>query len=106
MRREFRKGSYKLFLPPPDRELSVARVDGLSHDDIRAIGAIGVTAGGTLLGHVTLLAEVVFKNSLSFVADGDPYARHASIVSWSGVPPQDRLIAQALAEASTLTEYV
>lgn len=103
MRREYRKGSYKLFLPPPDRQQSVARVDALTHAEIRAVGEID--PGEPLLGHVTLLAAEVLANELSFLADGEPYARHASIVGWTGEPPRDRVLAQSLADASTLYEY-
>jgi hypothetical protein len=103
MRAGLGKGKYKLFLPFPYVELSVARTQGMSAAQIRQIGIDHVDP--LVKGHATVDAAAVFREGLAFDPNGNPYAQHADVVGWSGDEAQDRTIAQALADASTLVDY-
>jgi hypothetical protein len=103
MRPGLRKGRYKLFLPFPYAELSVARTHGMSAAQIRQIGIDHVDP--LVKGHATVDAAAILREGLAFDANGHPYPQHADVVGWSGDEAQDRTIAQVLAEASTLVEY-
>ena len=105
MRRDLGKGRYKLFLPRPYLELSVARSSGMTHQQIQSLGIEHVNSG--VKGHATVAAAVVFDHctGLSFVANGDPYPQHADIVGWALVEEQARSYAGRMADASTLVEY-
>jgi hypothetical protein len=104
MRRGEKRSRYDLWLPKPYKELSVVRCDGIDDAVVQAIGRLHI--GDPLKGHATVSANVAFGRGLKFVADGEPFSRHANIVGWGeGEDPKDRLTAKALADASTLVEY-
>lgn len=102
IRRSIAKARFDLFLPAPDIELSVIRCTGIDDAAIRAIGQEHV--GEPPKGHASVSVDVVSARGLRFVADGEPFARHASVVGWAD-PAKSRLDARAIAEASVLFEY-
>jgi hypothetical protein len=103
MRPDKGKGKYPLFLPLPYKELSVARTQGMSDEEIRQIAVEHVPP--PVKGYATVQAALVLQLGLTFDPNGDPYPQHADVIGWSGDQARDRTIAQVLADASTLVDY-
>lgn len=103
MRAGLGKGKYKLFLPYPHVELSVARVLGMNVEQIRQIGVEHVNP--EVKGHATVEAAMITEQGLAFDPNADPYPQHADVIGWSGNEAQDRTIASVLADASVLVDY-
>jgi hypothetical protein len=103
MRIGLAKARYKLFLPFPHVELSVARTQGMDVEQVRQIGVEHVNP--SVKGHATVEAAAILARGLTFDANAEPYPQHADVLGWSGDEAKDRTIAGALAEASVLVDY-
>jgi hypothetical protein len=91
-------------MPPPNLELSVFRIDGLSIAEIWGLGKSIVSQmpkERNLHGVADIKAKIVERESLTINADNNP-ERHASIVGWPEEQAQQLSIAQALAAEARL----
>jgi hypothetical protein len=91
------------FMPSPQGDLSVFDVRGLSDDETASIGRewVAQSQGPEVHGWATVLAETVEVQRLSVNLDNSP-PRHANIVGWPVNKEDQKLIAQALADAAQL----
>ena len=96
---------FKAFMPPPDRLLSVYRIDGLSLYEVWDIGennvVLAMSPPKTLYGVADIKAGIVERQSLKIEADDIPL-RHANIVGWPEQESEQMLLAQVLAAEARL----
>jgi len=106
MRRDKMRPNYKAYLPASaDGCISVFRTVNLSEVEIVALGSQYVERPETpLKGYCCLPAATVFGQGLDVEFAPTPHVRHANISGWES-DPKNRIIAKALADAATLTEY-
>jgi hypothetical protein len=99
------RGDYSLFMPAKNLASSVMRRSGLDDANVRALG-LQYVLGLPLLAHACLLARVVIDDcALQIDPNGEPYARHAKVIGWTGEKAHDRIHAKKMADASLLCEY-
>lgn len=96
---------FKAFMPPPDRRLSVYRIDGLGLDEVWHIGennvVLAMSPPKTLYGVADIKAGIVERQSLKIEADDIPL-RHANVVGWPEQESEQMSLAQVLAAEARL----
>lgn len=95
---------YSVFLPPPNRRLSVFRISGLSVQEVWEIGeTVGLLRAIPLspLARADIKASSVLDAELEIDADDIP-PRHANIVGWLEEDSAIKLKAIELAEKAQL----
>lgn len=93
------------FIPPRNLALSIYRVDGLTSDQIWAIGEEYVVPkrGLPILARADLNVEDIKSSSqVSINPKPTPHPRHADIIGWPSEKSEQKLIASELALASEL----
>lgn len=106
MRRDKMQPHYKAYLPASANGcISVYRTVNLSGVEIVDLGAQHVERPeAPLKGYCCLPAATVFGQGLDVEFAPVPHVRHANISGWES-DPRNRIIARALADSATLTEY-
>ena len=81
------QANHRVFLPPPDRELSTFNIDDLGADSIWAIAETVRSEQGKekVFGRADIRAESVYEIGLTPIRDDKPL-RHVIIVGW----PEDK----------------
>lgn len=93
---------HNAFLPAPNGETSVSRIDELPAEDIWKIGGqISVARKQTLYGRGDIPASKVFAAGLDAVP-AEPPPHHAIIVKWPTEKSSQKLKAMELANNATL----
>ena len=93
---------YSAFMPPPNRRLSVFRIDGLAENDVWEIGErIGGKRTLPLLARADIKVSFVAETGLKMDADEIP-PRHANIIDWPDDHSAVILKAKELARKSQL----
>ena len=92
-------------MPPADLQLSVFRTQGLTEEEIWAIGQKEVIEKAptpkTLYGRAEIIASDVKKVGLGLAPDDTP-PRHTNIIGWPQVKSEQKLMALQLAEDALL----
>jgi hypothetical protein len=95
---------HRAFLPGPDGERSVFRVDELTNGDIATIGIVevGTPRGKPILGWARISAKKVREAKPLQIEGDEPPERHAIIFNWpeASAKEQRRALAMILASDS------
>lgn len=95
----------KAFMPPPNLRLSVFRIDGLTLDEIWAIGQREVIDLTPRVKQLHGLGEIKVsecqKTGLAVDCDNNP-PRHANIIGWPAEKEKQKLLAAELAAEANL----
>lgn len=93
---------YGAFMPPPDKKLSVFRIDGLGEPATWKLGDDHITAetGRTVHGRGDIVQGEVERQGLALDHDNRP-PRHANIIGWPDEKHRQKLIALELAAAAS-----
>ena len=93
------------FMPPPDLNLSVFRIDNLSEPEIWKLGFKKVidkmNQPRHLRGRADIQALRILENNLQIDPDNTP-PRHANIIGWPELKEEQKSIAQELAAKASL----
>ncbi len=94
---------HNAFMPAKNDELSLYRIDGLDHEEVKEIGTkyVAEPRGKALLGFASVKAAVLFDNGLRITGTEKPHPRHANVSNWPG-GTTNKLKAIKIAEAATL----
>lgn len=88
---------------PRNGKTSVFRVDGLTEEDVRRLGAMALRDPAPL-AHAACSASTVYECGLHFDPDNVP-ERHANIVGWPEAKERQKLLAIKLAEKADVAVY-
>lgn len=101
-----KRPNYKAYMPMvADGSISVYRTADLSKAEIATLGSTYVaTPISPLKGYCCLVAVTVFAQGLDVEYAPHPHERHANLTGWR-TDPKNRIIAKALADTASLTEY-
>ena len=92
------------FFPPPNLQLSVYRIDGLTPDKIWGIGkhvVCSMAEPRNLHGVANVKARVVEREKLKIMPDKLP-SRHADIINWPSEEARQLSITQRIAAEADL----
>jgi len=93
---------YPVFMPPPNRRLSVFRISDLSEHKVWEIGnEVGALRELSVLARADVTVSSVRESGLDIDADCNP-PRHANIIGWPENPSAIKLRAIELADAADL----
>lgn len=94
---------FNAFMPPPDLELSVFRISGLTESAIWTIGSqcVAQPANRTLHARADILVSSVVTIGLEITPDNQP-KNHATVTGWPEELSARQLLAMELAAAATL----
>jgi len=95
---------YKAFIPPPNGQMSIYRIDELEDATIWELAREYVEPqyGKRALARADTSAEKVFAESLSIVPNVDPHPRHAEMTGWPSNEDAKQMIAVTLADDAKL----
>jgi len=95
---------HNAFMPNKNGETSVYRINGLTNQEIWAIGDrfVGAVIGKPILGHAEILADSILSKNLSIISKPKPHPLHADIMNWPESPSEKKSLAQKLAAGANL----
>ncbi len=102
--RENQRVKYSAFLPPPNLEMSVYRIDDLGEHDIWEIGTkyVAEPQGKHVYARGDLRAKTIFSVGLGIAPDPKPHKLHANIINWPVEKDKQKMRAVELANAAVL----
>ena len=95
---------YSAFLPTPNGETSVFRIENLTEDEIWEIGKTEVAdrRNKALKARGDVIASSIYKEDLGLEPEISSHPLHANIINWPTVKSEKILIAKKIAESAEL----